>query len=363
MKRTISFMSAISFLFAASVFVAAQSDPTAGLFVISAPIRAEAIVDGTPAGTTPLLARDLAPGEHSVELIKPGYVRMTLTANLGEGETGEIRVTLEPNLFAAAFAAPETIVAGVPYSRQDARFLLPAGTYEFSRTGASLTLDPVYPNESALRALRVAMPVVVVAAAISTIEDMFVQDSSRSYFTSFFPSPGTFAAWTAAAASTGFLAALSRDKARYEAETVVREYAGALTEAEAERMFGQAEQALETGNLGSALTSYSRVFADGGDSEYVPPALYKAARIYGISGDSETALALFELLVRDYPVPETYDRALKSISNIELGREHYARAVAALKRMVFVDDLYDRAEVASDIAEIRALGAGGEETP
>jgi tetratricopeptide (TPR) repeat protein len=312
-----------------------------------------------------LLVRGLEPGNHQVTIIKPGYQSRTDTFVIAPGQYSSITATLEPNLFVGAFAANETEVAGTLYSRQDSRLILPAGTYEFSQSGTRLSLNPVYPNESALRGLRVATPVVLIAAAIATIEDLIVQqDPERSYFTSRLPSPATFAAWTAAAASSGFLIALNRDKARYEAETVVRQLETELTDAESEQYYRSGDLALEAGNLGSALTNYTRVFVDGGDSEYVPLALYKAARIYTISGQTDLALPLFELIVDDYPVPENYDRSLKSIADIygTAAVARYADAISVLEKMVFIDDFHDRATIDDDIELLRNKADSGSET-
>ena len=335
-----------------------EAGADSGLFVSSAPIRAEVTLDGTPIGTTPLLVRGLSPGDHQLTIIKPGYLRTSTIVTIADGEFEQFTAALEPSVFVGAFAAAETVVAGTTYSRQDARLILPAGTYEFSQSGTRLSLDPVYPNESALRGLRVATPIVVVAAVIATVEDLIVQDSARSYFTSYFPSPATFAAWTAAAASSGFLIALNRDREQYEARTVVQELETTLTDAEAERYYLDGERALEAGNLGTALTNYMRVVVDGGDSEYVPLALYKGARIYTISGEGSLALPLFQLLVRDYPVPETYDRSLKSIADLQTANGNYDDAIRSLQEMVFVDDLYDRDGIINDIEAIRALQSG-----
>ena len=364
MKKNVTLYALLTLLLAASATVGAQERPgDTALFISSAPIRAEVTLDGTPIGTTPLLVRGIAPGEHQLTLIKPGHLRRTETIEIGPSEAGQFSATLEPNVFVGAFAAAETVVAGTTYSRQDARLVLPAGTYEFSQSGTRLSLNPVYPNESALRGLRVATPVIVIAAVIATVEDLLVQDAARSYFTSFLPSPATFAAWTAAAASSGFLVALNRDKARYEVETVVRELETALTDAEAERYYLEGDRALAAGNLGTALTNYTRVVVDGGDSEYVPLALYKTARIYSISGEGDLALPLFKLLVRDYPVPETYDRALKSISDIYLSKGLYGDALLSLQEMVFIDDLYDPQDIRADMEAIRNTQAeeGGSE--
>ncbi len=359
MKKVVTLLAAL--LLAVASFAqdaaGAAAGPPGAIFIGSAPIRAEVTLDGTPIGTTPLFVESIAAGNHEITVIKPGHLQYTESVVVAPGEIVQFNTVMEPSVFVGAFAAAETIVDGQSYSRQDSRLILPAGTYEFSQTGSSLTLNPVYPYESALRSLRVAAPVVAIAAIIATVEDIFVRDS-ESFFTSRLPSPATFATWTAAAASGGFLIALTQDKKRYEAETVVRRYDTPLTEAEAERFYLNGERSLEAGNLETALTNYTRVVVEGGDSEYVPLALYKAARIYTIFGENNLALPMFELLVRDYPVPETYDRALKSIADILLSRKRYEGAIEALKQMVFVDDLYDSETIDGDISAIKEMMTG-----
>ncbi|HKK51724.1 MAG TPA: tetratricopeptide repeat protein, partial [Myxococcota bacterium] len=112
---------------------------------------------------------------------------------------------------------------------------------------------------------------------------------------------------------------------------------------------------LEAGNLSRALTNYARVVADGGDSEYLPQALYKSAQIYSVSGDIDLAARLLELLIRDYPDPDVYDRALRSLADVLVALERYDEAVARLEEMVFYDTLYEPEDIRADIEQIRAL--------
>lgn len=327
------------------------------LFVTSAPIGAEVTVNGTAYGRTPLLARDLPAGEYEVTAIKPGHVRAATRVTLRDGEASAVTLRPEPNAFVGSFSADETIVDERVYSRQDATLVLPSGTYELAADERTLRLSPIYPQEGALRAARIATVGVGFAAILATVEDLFVTDA-RSYFTSYLPSPATLTVWTLAAGAGGFWIALAADKRDYEERTVVEPFAGRLTGTESERFYLDGEAALEAGNLSRALTNYARVIADGGDSEYIPRALYKSAQIYSVSGDLDLAARLLELLVRDYPAPDVYDRALRSLADVLVALERYDEAIGRLEEMVFYDPLYEPTDIRADIEEIRRLEEG-----
>ena len=67
----------------------------AKLVVESVPSRADAILDGLPAGKTPLI-RVLLPGPHTVEIAAKGYTAATQKVKLKTGRTHHLRVSLLP---------------------------------------------------------------------------------------------------------------------------------------------------------------------------------------------------------------------------------------------------------------------------
>ncbi len=324
------------------------------LFVNSAPILAEVTINGTAAGTTPLLVRDVEPGEYEVRVVKRGFVPAVERITVGPDEIAVVDVRPEPDVFVGAFSADETIVNGERFERQDATLVLPSGTYSLSANDNSLRLDAFYPNEGALQAARIVTFGAGIAAIVSTLEDVLVRGEATSYFTSFLPSPGTIATWAITFGAGGYWIALESEKRSYEERMIVERFAGTLTPADAERFYNQGEVALAAGNLSRAIENYSRVVADGGDSEYVPDALYKTAQIYSISGDTEIAERLFELLISHYPAPLVYDRALRSLAEIARDEGQFGRAVEALERILFVDDTYTESEIQEEIETIRA---------
>ncbi|MFW5718262.1 MAG: PEGA domain-containing protein [Spirochaetota bacterium] len=344
MRKTTALMMALAFLLPAAV-------PASNLFVTSAPIGAEVTVNGTAYGTTPLLVRDLEPGIYEVGVIKPGYAPASERIELAGDEARAVELRPEPDLFVGAFSADETIVDGTVYDRQESTLVLPSGTYELETEGRRLQLTPVYPNEGALAAARIATVAGGIAAILSTVEDVLVGDAD-SYFTSYLPSPATITMWTIAAGAGGFWIGLAADRRAYEERMVVRPFAGTLTPAEAERFFRDGEAALEAGNLSLALTHYTRVVADGGDSEYIPDALYKSGQIYSVSGDAELASRMLELLVSELPAPDVYDRALKSLADAYVALGRYDEAIARLEQMVFYDPLYEPPDIAGEIEAV-----------
>ena len=321
------------------------------LFVGSAPIHAEVTINGTAYGTTPLLVRDLDPGAYEVRVIKPGYAPARERIELGEDEVRAVELRPEPDLFVGAFSADETLVDGTVYDRQESTFVLPSGTYELRADERQLRLTPVYPNEGALAAARIATIAGGIVAILSTVEDVIVGDAD-SYFTSHLPSPATITMWTITGGAGGFWISLAADRRAYEERMVVRPFEDSLTPAEAERSFRDGEAALEAGNLSRALTNYTRVVADGGASEYIPDALYKSGQIYSVSGDAELASRMLEVLVADFPAPDVYDRGLKALADAYVALGRYDDAIARLEQMVFYDPLYAPQDIAEEIQAI-----------
>ncbi|TVQ23113.1 MAG: PEGA domain-containing protein, partial [Spirochaetaceae bacterium] len=327
------------------------------IFIGTAPLRAEVIVNGVPVGATPILLRDQEPGPYQISIRKPGYLPVDTVVELADASVESISVRLRPNTFVASFSADRTIAAGTPFERTAATLMLPEGQYELTGSGVDLILRPVYPHESALRAARIVTIAGAVVATISTIEDAFVIDG-RSFFTSYLPTPGTIASWTLAIGAGGFWWALERDKARHLEQSVILPYDGGLTASEAERIFRDGDAALEAGNLSRALTQYNRILADSTDSEYLPQALYKAAQIYSVSGDGKLAARLLELLIDDLPAIDVYDRALFTLAQIYEQTGLFNRAAELLESMLFADPLFDPRDVESDLEALRERSGG-----
>lgn len=323
----------------------AQTAETAGagsvLFLNSSPLGAEVVFDGTVVGRTPLLLEEAAPGEHRIELVKLGFLPTSQTVTLEADAVENISIRLEPATYVTQFSGSEVISPDGRFARNDATVNLTAGTYQLSTVGTALKIEPVYPLEGARIATMILTPALALLTAVSAAEDYL----SPNTF-SLRPSTSTVTSFALTVASAGFLIGLSADRTRYLQPTAITRYQGRMTATEAERAFQAGEEALSAGNLITAVDNYSQLLTDAPESERLPGALYKTARVYSVAGEDELALPLFRRLVTDYPVAEYYDAALMEIAEIRASAGEYDSARAAIARMVFASPLFTREEVA-----------------
>ncbi len=68
---------------------------TGALAVVAEPSDARVILDGQPAGTTPIVMSDVAAGEHEVLVHAPGYVASSQIVSVEAGQQATVRVTLQ----------------------------------------------------------------------------------------------------------------------------------------------------------------------------------------------------------------------------------------------------------------------------
>lgn len=332
-----------------------DADAATVLFVSSAPIGAEVSFDGSSVGRTPLLLTDIPAGGHVIEVFKPGFLTGRRRVSTSAGEIGEVELALEPSAFVAQFSAPELITPAARYARDEATVSINSGTYTLSSSGTALKIEPHYPLEPLRRAAIISTPILVAVTTLALVEDLLAPRSA-----SFHPAPSTIAAFGLTTTTFGFAIGLSRDRNRYLQRATVGGFSGIITAAEAQAEYVAGDAALEAGNLAAALEHYSRLLAAGTDSELLPDALYKAARVYAISGESGLALPLLEQLVDRYPVIDYYDAALVQIADFHVEAARYDAARDAIGRMVFADPLFPRAEIADYLRRIDELDAGGE---
>ena len=63
--------------------------------VDSRPAGAAVLIDGRPAGVTPLSLAGLAPGTYSVRIERPGYRAVTTSVDVKAGERARVAARLE----------------------------------------------------------------------------------------------------------------------------------------------------------------------------------------------------------------------------------------------------------------------------
>lgn len=115
-------------------------EPPGTISVATEPPGASVLVDGEPAGETPLTLEGVAPGPHRLELSLDGFDAEERVVTVTSGERAELAVTLAPGT-----PRPGRIV--VTSDREDA-FVIVDG---LSRGRAPLTLERVAPGEHTVR--------------------------------------------------------------------------------------------------------------------------------------------------------------------------------------------------------------------
>ncbi len=70
----------------------------ASVVILTDPAGAQAVVDSTAAGMTPLTLKNVAPGQHQVSLQRNGYQQVSRTFTLEPGESVTLNLTLSPTV-------------------------------------------------------------------------------------------------------------------------------------------------------------------------------------------------------------------------------------------------------------------------
>ncbi len=76
----------------------AISPAPASLTILSDPAGAQAVIDATTAGMTPLTLKNVAPGQHQVSLQRNGYQQVSRAFTLEPGESVTLNLTLSPTV-------------------------------------------------------------------------------------------------------------------------------------------------------------------------------------------------------------------------------------------------------------------------
>jgi hypothetical protein len=302
---------------------------TGVLFVNTNPMGSQVVVDGKLVmGQTPVLLRDLLTGEHTIELHKNGF------------ETFRSSFTITPD---------KSTVLEIPM--QDSRFIssnkggneynLPQGTYNFTMDGSRLRITPAYENCGLIRALNMALPVTMAFSGFLVWNDL-TSEGRREIIPL---SPKTISAiaftWGVGIADLTLIRKKRKLGKYFQQDTFLTPASsGNVVE-----LFDKAEQLLSRGLWASALDYYSQIVSNFPFSVYLPSALYKIGKIHNIQGEYKIATSEFLLIVEKYPIPDLYDKTLKSLADIAYESKQYESCLAYLDMMVFHDPLFTRHEI------------------
>ena len=345
----------VFFIIAAVAYSQQVEIPYSTFFLTTTPINADVLLDGEPLEEqTPLLLRQLAPGSHELEIRKQGYKTEQLEVELAAGEIRSLEIELASLSFSTLLPEEErVIIRGQKQAAGDTVYQLPEGIYSFSREGGSLHIEPVFPQDSWIGGLNLAIPLSVAFTTVLTLHDIFYPKRAALQFTEDFSlSPATLSAYGLTISLISFDIALyvRRNKARKAFSYAATPREQALHSAK--EYYERAENLLALGQLDEALRFYTRVLEGYKDSPLYPYALFKTARIHFLTGEDSLATIEFNLIADHYPLPDLYDKAQRGLADILLRRESYQESIEQLQHMVFADPLYSKEEIELLKAEI-----------
>lgn len=321
-------------LVSASVELSAET----ALFFTSTPMGANVVVDGsTLSKKTPVLIRNLSSGVHTIELFKLGYISTKKKIFMRKDTVLTFNQILEYQYIPLVIPTHKYInINAKPNSRGN--FLLKDGTYRFKMQQESLDIIPVYPGQRFIDGLNIAIPLLVILSGALTVNEIYNPHNtskSLSGFTLF-----SFGVNTALIAADGGLL-FARDK--YYKNFSIPE--SAVETDYPETIYKTAEQMFSAGELDKSLYYLDRILKEFTQSDIYPYALFKAAKINIVKDNSSLAQKMLLKLVNDYPVPELYNTAVKSLSDIYLRNGEYKESLDQLSLIIFTDHGFTREDI------------------
>ena len=324
------------------------------LFIDSNPIGAAVVVDGKPLDArTPLLLRNLKPGNHSLSLVKFGYAPWSGTTRLSAGKVMVVDQPLSDESFAPRFDPSDRVyINGVERSYKDGHYRLPDGEYRITRSGRVVSVEPIFPAQQMLGIVDLTTGLLLTGSVVSAANELLNPSSSGN------------GAFTAVYIATGVLAVtdtlLHYKKSQFHNDFRVQTVPNPGAPSLAETEFSKAQELLTTNDLTGASELYVRVLEDHADSPYFPRALYQLAKIHSIQGNNFLAQAELRLILEKYPSPDLYDKSCKSLADLSDRQGDYKLALSYLDKMVFLDPLFSRKQIDDYRAAIeKQMAAGG----
>jgi tetratricopeptide (TPR) repeat protein len=320
-----------------------QAQPGSIVFLTSTPLAAEVILDGRILdGRTPLLLRDLSPGQHDLALKKQGFLSSTLKLRVVSAVPQALSVDLVEQGISTIFPSEkEVLVSGKKEAAGERMLYFQQGGLSIAREQGVLYVDPLFPQQRLIDALNITIPIMLVFASLLTVDAVLNPPQ-----TDWPLPPSVLAAHGITLSLVGLDIGLNLHKRRqmraYSLSTRVTE----ANQRSVRSLYAEAERLLQDGSLDEALEVFSRLVRSYPESPLLPEALYRLGSIHYLKGENDEAVSSFESLARDYPVAELYDRCQKNLADLMLGLGQFESSLRHLDQMVFLDPLYSREEIA-----------------
>ena len=315
----------------------------ASVFLDSDPMGARIVLDGKLlTEKTPALLRGLPPGKHSVSVGKEGFLRVSQTFTVSPDSVPVVTFTLPPDSVVLAFPAHAEVVDALgTHQTTGQQFRYPSGIYTLQDAGGQARLTPLFADEGLLTVAGWALAIVTGSALLSTASDIY---HIRTGWVDH-PSILTASLWGTALLELPWFASLAGRKAHF-----LRDVAPTITPLPqrldlAATLFAGGEQALQNGELDQATALFTQVIREHPESQLVPGAWFRVARIHSVTGRRTLALGEYRLVAETFPQAAYYDRARKALADLYEAEGNPVAALNNLDQMVLADGFFDQASV------------------
>lgn len=300
------------------------------LLVETEPLRATVSIDGSPVThVSPVIIRNLSPGNRTVTLTKEGFETTQRIFLLESGGVHHLSVRLTPNRF--LLSLPESERTEILDTSPEAPYLrLPEGDLRVERDSETLSLEPIFPRQDLLDGVTLTMPIV---AALTATVAALEWSEPREPVPRISPAVGTGFGLTIGL--FGAAVALHVQRERY-----LRDYSYLTeerTSREADLLMEEIDEFITRGDLDGAQGLLARFLREHQQDIRIPEILYMRAQLFLVSGEVERARSALMLLVTSYPTRDYFDRSVTLLANIEVERGDPAAANRLLEQRLFFD--------------------------
>lgn len=341
----------------------AKSPPssTPPVFITSNPIDAVVLIDGKAvrSSRTPMLLRDLRDGKHRIVVARRGYEPYSGSITVAGTKPIVFHAVLDSSSFVLGPQA-KVFIGGKSAANEASQYRFPTGQYQVGSSKGNFTINTVFPNQQIMNLVDLTTGALAVVSVIVLGSTILNSSNSNNSNNSNGGNGGAIALWSITGVSALSDVMLHVQKTRFMKDNApIPMNRSAI---DAEQTYNKAQELLVANNLGGAAELYIQIIRDNPESAYYPRALYQLAKIHAIEGDDLLATTELNIILDKYPLPDLYDKTCKSLADISYRKQDYSKAIADLDKMVFLDPLFPRDQIAQYRASIeqkmKQSGAG-----
>lgn len=331
----------------------------------SAPGRPSAFIDSDPMGarivldhqllavSTPVLLRDLTPGEHTVSLSKNGFADVDKTFTVGDS-VAVVEAQLPPNSVLLSFPSNAKLTApGGSFETAAKQFRFASGGYTLRDENGTAVFEPIFPDQGLLDLAGWSLGIVTASAAVSWSSDLW---HIRQGWTDH-PSVLSAALLMTALFELPWFLSINGSKDRFDKTKIAEVTPLPIPLVPASALFQQGDTAQKVGDLDGAAEAFGRFVRDYPSSQLVPGAWFRLARIHSVTGKRELALGEYRLVAETYPQAAYYDRARQAMADLYEAAGNPKEAAAQLDLMALSGGLFSKDDIEAQKSRLRAQEA------